>query len=540
MVMLNDFWSLLIDENENVRQLLSSARAELRAAEAETQSRIQIEFAAELDENRVSALLALLAHEDAKTRKNAALLLADLGALAEGFVEPEAWVELAAPIPEALYRAFAAEGTKFVQSSYITALGSYDCSEYLPQLRQLLAELQAAQPDAPAEDLKHNRELRRALEELLAKCEPVSHPQCLGVSRAHSFILTAEPYILDPLKREVDGLYAAAGVAKASLTNHGKAGDGGYLLKPHPLGLRLMTDDLSPLAGSRLFRNILVHIRPRKGVSITLDNLAASITATELLPLLCELYGSQKHYSFKLSLRGFTFPWEAKRVKALAASLEEASGHALVNRSSQSLFELQLYEGSDGSLQWLAYFADLQPERFAYHTTSLPTSTNPVTAAQLVALAQSYLAPQATVMDPFAGMGTLLLERLFAQPASHAYAVDIYGEAVSLGRAQAQLAGQEVYYINRDYFDFTSDYPIDEVITEAPRLENKPKAEVDSFYDSFLFKTDEVLRAGGIILLLSTQEQALKRQLRLHPSFHLLRQLPMRGRDVVYIIEKRG
>ena len=67
-------------------------------------------------------------------------------------------------------------------------------------------------------------------------------------------------------------------------------------------------------------------------------------------------------------------------------------------------------------------------------------------------------------------------------PAGHMYGTDIYGEAVLQGKGgNAALAGAQIYFVNRDFFDFTSDYLFDEIIGEFPRSSPGERAKAEDF-----------------------------------------------------------
>ena len=70
----------------------------------------------------------MLSHADAKTRKNAALLLGDLSDRVQA-------LELAGQVTQALWAAYEREDTKFVLASYIKGLSAYDCGEILESLQ---------------------------------------------------------------------------------------------------------------------------------------------------------------------------------------------------------------------------------------------------------------------------------------------------------------------------------------------------------------------------------------------------------------------
>ena len=71
-------------------------------------------------------------------------------------------------------------------------------------------------------------------------------------------------------------------------------------------------------------------------------------------------------------------------------------------------------------------------------------------------------------------------------------------------------------------------------------MEHKDREEVDDFYHKFFEKTMEVTSEQAVLILLSTEESCMKKQLRLHKEFALIRQIPMRGRENIFIIKRRG
>ena len=80
-------------------------------------------------------------------------------------------------------------------------------------------------------------------------------------------------------------------------------------------------------------------------------------------------------------------------------------------------------------------------------------------------------------------------------PAGHMYGTDIYGEAVLQGRENAALAGAQIYFVNRDFFDFTSDYLFDEIIGEFPRFSPGERAKAEDFYRKFFCRRERDSKA---------------------------------------------
>ena len=86
----------------------------------------------------------------------------------------------------------------------------------------------------------------------------------------------------------------------------------------------------------------------------------------------------------------------------------------------------------------------IQDNRFAYRKNVLPTSMHPSQAALIVSLAKPYLKETAQIMDPFCGVGTLLIERAHLVPAREIYATDTYGDAITMVERMLRLPKQEL------------------------------------------------------------------------------------------------
>ena len=110
----------------------------------------------------------------------------------------------------------------------------------------------------------------------------------------------------------------------------------------------------------------------------------------------------------------------------------------------------------------------IKDERFAYRKEYVAASIRPDLAATLVRLSADYLRSDIQTLDPFCGVGTMLIERLKYADVHPAYGIDIFGEAVNKARENAKLAGAKINFINRDYFEFKHKYRFDEIITNMP------------------------------------------------------------------------
>lgn len=490
-----------ITQTEEVRSLLSNLRSQIKEDKKAAETYVDAAFIGRLGD--------LLSHADAKTRKNAALLLGDLSDRVQA-------LELAGQVTQALWAAYEREDTKFVLASYIKGLSAYDCGEILESLQAERKRLGAE--EIWEEDKKHMRLLLEQMDLLLEAYQEKENYRYQGIHKKHALILTTDPYMREALLAQVQDL----GYADARMVGR---------------GVRLLTDSLDKLSQIRIYREMLFVIRFRGQTLAAEENLAQAIVLSELLPLLEEVYGKKKKYPFALRMQ---MDADSKTTKRLAYAIEEGSQGRLANRPKDAVIELLPRQKKDGTYVVYARVLGQADRRFIYREHALPTSMAPVVAAEMVELVRPYLKEEAHVIDPFCGLGTLLIERMQAGRTRDVYGIDSFGEAIFYGRQDAKKAKKNIYFINRDYFDFTSSYLMEEVITEFPRMEHKEREEVDQFYRRFFDKTGEITADQAMVFALSTEEGILKKQLRLHEEFQLVRQIPMRGREQIYILKKRG
>ena len=120
----------------------------------------------------LSLMLKLLKHEDAKVRKNAALILGEMGCQ---------------DALDALFYAYECEEKLFVKSAYLTAMSQLDYRTYLNAFRERMEELM--QMEMTPENQKHlNEELKLLRDMLLIVEKPVKHTftgYSVQIGRAH-------------------------------------------------------------------------------------------------------------------------------------------------------------------------------------------------------------------------------------------------------------------------------------------------------------------------------------------------------------------
>ena len=137
-------------EKQNIRTNLSSLRQLIKDEE---QKKVLLDIV----KNQEALFISFLQSDDAKTRKNAALLFGDLAyqnAL------------------EALYEGYVSETTLFVKASYLQAMAELDVEDKLPVLKEVLNQLLEKEPEP--ENKKHVDEEIRALRKIMIQVEGIS------------------------------------------------------------------------------------------------------------------------------------------------------------------------------------------------------------------------------------------------------------------------------------------------------------------------------------------------------------------------------
>ena len=510
-------------------------------------------------------ILVCLTHEDAKTRKNAALVLQTIAEeygmdiFGDDQVEDPAASDeapTASDLPSAevasyLYAAYKAEETMFVRSAYLEALKCFDCEPYRAELMERLTFLKE---ESWAEgDLKHVREERHAIESLFEAPASEMKSEFKGLDREMGILL-----VIDEAVREAAQTELGAGARVV------------------PGGVRLTTSSWKKVQSCRLYKEALFPVPLRKGSQITISNMGSLVADSKLIPMVDELLkaagdstqtgsagenavsvgnaaenagsvvsvgenaGAREH-PFRMEIRSSSDEDRSgTALKRAAAELEEASKGRLRNSKTAYEFTLVLMAKRDGSLSPYIKLPDSTDHRFDYRKNSEASSMSAVMAAEAVQMIRPYLKDGAQVIDPFAGVGTLLIERAKAVPHGDLYATDIYGHAVIGGRENAELAGVNISYINRDFFDFKHDYPFDEVITEFPDLFNKEAEEKEEFFRNFFRSAMEVTADKAMLFLISAEDKAIHKHIRLNPELRIVSEIEFRGHEKIYVIDKKS
>lgn len=483
-----------LKSGQDLRQNLIALKQELKEEEAR-------EELLKILAGDYSILTELLFESDPKMRKNAAMVLGRLK-------------QRENVLP--LYEAYLRETQLFVKSDYLKALAELDYSECKESLAEDLQKLEQYQPKL--EEEKHIRGELMALRKLVNTGNLHQRHKFCGYDQTWELILTTGKKYQEITAAQVKGGQVS-------------------LLKS---GVRVITSHLKPVLEIPTYHELLFVLKLRK---ITGDpkEVAKALADSDLLKLLYKAHQVEDAYYFRLGLHSpKTLEQRSAFTKKCAFALEQETGGKLKNSASDYELEIRLLENRSGQFLPLIKLYTFTEDRFFYRKHTIAASIKPQQAALLVRLAKPYLKEQAQILDPFCGVGTMLIERDRLCQARMMYGIDIFGEAITKARENTQLAGREIYYINRDFFDFSHKYLFDEIITNMPDRGKKTKEEHDQFYSAFFEKAGELLAGNGKMILYSNEKNYIKKQLRLHKEFSLLKEFSMEEKDgyFLFIIEK--
>lgn len=491
--MIRTYWEQILG-NQEVRQNLSRLRQELK----NDGNRMRMLDMIAGTEDRLADLLNA---EDAKTRRNAALLMGDLGK--QEFLQP-------------VYQAYEKEQQRFIRSSYLTAMRNFDCKDYLDKLKARLEVLSAEKPEI--ENEKHMMEEMRELTSLIVGIEGISQHCFNGWDEPYDIILLTNRNFAEVIKTELEALEPGAST------------------RIFGAGVRAKVGNLRWVRDLRTYQELLFVIRGMASCRMDAARAAETIVASDLLNFLNRSHRGKEPYYFRVEFKSKR-PLDEKSmfVKKLSAQIEKLSGRKLINTTSNYEVELRLIENKEGNCNLLVKLFTLRDERFSYRREVIPMSIRPVNAALTVALAKEYMKKDAQVLDPFCGVGTMLIERHKAVPANTSYGLDILEEAVDKAKINTEAAHQVIHYINRDFFRFTHEHLFDEVITDMPfKMGRTTEEEIRELYGRFFCSIRQYLKEDATLILYS-HNRGLIRQMAVRYGFRVMKEYEISKKEGTYV-----
>ncbi len=456
-----------IKENIDVRQNLIQLKSELKEGYNKAALLYQIG-------TDYTIFDRLLKNEDAKVRKNAALVMG----------------ELAVPcFLDKLYEAYGKETQLFVKSSYLTAVKGLDYNKFLPELKERLSVLSALKPEDS--NKKHIREEMRMLSGLILSAEGVQQHSFKGYRVPSQVVLLTNRNFISITVEQIKDKKA----------------------KEFNAGIILKTNDLREILPIRTYGELLFVPEDIKTCSKDVEKAAEAIAHSSIMEFMKLRHEGNAPYYFRIELKSkLELDKKSAFTKKLGIEIERLTNRKLINSTSNYEFELRLIENKEGNYNILIKLFTLKDERFSYRRNATATSIQPVNAALIAALARDYLKEGAQILDPFCGVGTMLIERNKLVPAGTIYGLDIYGAAIDKAKENTGAAHAVINYINKNFFDFKHEYLFDEIFTDMPRaMGHKEEEEIHDLYRVFFIKAKEHMKKDGIMILYSHDRDYIRK-----------------------------
>ena len=414
---------------------------------------------------------------------------------------------------DAVFHAYQTEDTRFVKEAYLTALKSLNATPYVDVFRKRYEELSLY--EASDDEKKHVEHELHALSELINTIEPFKKHRFLGGRQTFHCIFRT-----NPLHPEITAALMEESSAASS-----------------KMGVRVKTNHLNRLLPIRTYNELLFQIPGMVSCKPDADVAASVIAGSNLMALLENTHEGDFPFYFRIGVKSrMALSERSKFAKKVASKLEELTAHKLRNSTSHYEFEIRMIEGKSGDYYLLVKLNTIVDRRFSYREEFIPTSIKPVNAALLVELAKDYMIPDAQILDPFCGVGTMLIERQKVVKGNTSYGIDHSPEAIEKAIYNTNLADQIVHYINKDCFTFTHDYPFDEIFTEMPYATGqKTEAEIREVYEKFFPFAKRVLGPEGTIIMYTRNREYVK-QFAVKSNFRILKEIKITQRPESYLM----
>ena len=300
-------------KQENTRQNLSRLRSLIKEHECKVQ-------AYELLKEHDDLLISFLASEDAKTRKNAALLIGDLQI---------------SHLADDLFKAYESENTRFVKSSYLTALLQLDIPQLVPKLvdkKKLLEHTEITE-----ENRKHVDEELREINKILIKYNGIKqHTPILEGVRAE-LLLTTNKLHREIVRRQLP-------VKETKL---------------HPLGVIVKTDNIRLIMKVRTYRQMYFMINTEGLLSGDEREMASQLWKSDMYDILRRMHREPGPFYYRIESSA-----DGEFQSRLSAALDRLSGGKLINSANNYEIVIKLIQTRDGSYFPCLRLCSVKDDRF--------------------------------------------------------------------------------------------------------------------------------------------------------------------------------
>lgn len=458
-------------------------------------------------------LSGFLQHSDAKVRKNACGIIGEIGD---------------SEYLEALYSAYEVEDQLFVKSSYALSIGNCGGEADAERLEKILEGLITKEKvqenkNSLMKDEKHINEEKLALKRAIAKLSPPKSHVFKGFGNAVPMVLTAMN----------DQFQVTAQELKDKSINATLVSD----------GILIEEKDINKVYTCRTFYELLLPLDSCKNLKFDYKEIADAILKAEIVKSLNQWHEGEVTTPFWYRVEFKTMNYSKERpafVKNLSMELDEASKGYLRNSTSSYEVEIRVVELKHRCSVFIKLFT-VKDNRFDYREQKVPASINPVTSAIVMKAIEKWLKPNAKVIDPFCGVGTMLIERSKAKGCSALTGVDIFNTAITAATRNSNLANVKIDLNTADILEFSTFDVFDEMITNMPFASKIGAHDFDrDLYTKFINRIPKLVKPGGMAFLYTVEKNLLQESLRGNKQLQLIDEIKIESGGLtphVYVIK---
>lgn len=453
-----------IIHDENVRESLITLKNELS-------DDVEIK-----NDKLYKKLAELLSDEDAKVRKNAAIVL---GSFKNSDVK------------NVLLDGYRKETIDFVKVGYLKGLSKQNCKPILKDLKDIQAQLLNDHDS----DKKHVQAQLKVLNPLIRSYGSHKKKMVKLLHKPVDVILTTLPYYQFTLFEYVLNLK----------------------YKPVGQGVLVRTNSVYDLLPLRNYKDMII---PLKGCSLMAKDgnvIVEHLKNSNLLDLLDNLFDNSERFYYKITDTFRTK--DPKLMNIVLKGMLEAYPNRLLNATRNYEIEIILKELRPERVSAYLKLSILHNPRFDYRKEVISNSMQPYVAATMLELAKPYMADYARVIDPFVGSGITLIERCLMKPTRFALGVDIYARGLEAAKRNAKAANTPIHFVNKDALRFVPTELFDEIITDMPTYaQMRDKKELTDLYDHFFERITRLVKSGGYVFIYTSEIALIEKNLRLQKN----------------------
>lgn len=384
-----------------------------------------------------------------------------------------------------LIKALKNEDTNYCISSLILALGNYNIKNIDEILNKYLHLLN----NKNMEEVHYN-EIVTSINKVIGKNHKIDSYKFIGLDKEYKFLLTCMKPLINACYEEVKGIFKDA--------------------YKDDLGIVINSKDLDEIYKVRSFYESLLVYGNNK--SLNLDGVMTNIKDFLNSNFLYKTHSGSGAFNYRIEFDSIKNKQsKLDLINKISTFINENFDNKFINNPSKYEFEIRIIDNNDIFDVYYKLYT-YKDNRYEYRVKDLPASINPSSASAMLHEVKKYLTRGATVLDPFCGTSTMLIERSYLSDCKLT-GVDIDANAIEYSYINSKKANKNINLFNVNCLDHKGYY--DEIISNMPygnRVSNHAENEV--LYKEFINRLPSLLNENGVAILLTSEISLMKRLLK--------------------------